>query len=70
MAKKSHTEKLALDIEALTGSSWTLEQHRAISDLIRQYRFEQIAGVLAGISKMVKDSGDTELSEKIAMGKF
>ena len=70
MDKKSHTEKLALDIEMLTGSSWTREQRSAVSDLIRQYRFEQVSGVLAGISKMVKDSGDTELSEKIVMGKF
>lgn len=70
MDKKSHTEKLALDIEILTGSSWTREQRSAVSDLIRQYRFEQVSGVLAGIAKMVKDSGDTDLSEKIIMGKF
>jgi hypothetical protein len=70
MEKKSHTDKLALDIEKLTGSSWTPELRSAVSDLIRQYRFEQVSGVLAGISKMVKDSGDTELSEKIVMGKF
>ncbi len=70
MDKKSHTEKLVLDIEALTGASWTQEQRSAVSDLIRQYRFEQVSGVLAGITKMVKDSGDTELSEKIAMGNF
>jgi hypothetical protein len=70
MDKRSHTEKLALDIEMLTGSSWTREQRSAVSDLIRQYRFEQVSGVLVGISKMVKDSGDTELSEKIIMGKF
>lgn len=70
MDKKSHTEKLAVDIEMLTGSSWTREQRSAVSDLIRQYRFEQVSGVLSGISKMVKDSGDTELSEKIIMGKF
>lgn len=70
MDKKSHTDKLALDIEMLTGSSWTREQRSAVSDLIRQYRFEQVSGILAGISKMVKDSGDTELSERIIMGKF
>jgi len=70
MDKKSDTQKLAIDIEMLTGSSWTREQRSAVADLIRQYRFEQVSGVLAGISKMVKDSGDTSLSERIMMGKF
>lgn len=67
---KSHTEKLASDIEALTGACWGREQRLEVAEMIRKYRFQQVAAVLARISKLVKDSGDVELSEKIVMGNF
>jgi hypothetical protein len=59
----SRTEKLTLDIEMTTGSSWTREQRSDVSDLIRQYRFD----FLMEISKTLKEKGDTELSEMLRL---
>lgn len=70
MSKKSDTEQLASDIEMLTGSCWGREQRHEICDLIRKYRFGQISAVLAKVSKLVHETGELELSEKIAVGKF
>lgn len=70
MSSKSHTEKLASDIESLTGACWGREQRLEVAEMIRKYRFEQVTAVLARISKLVRESGDAELSEKIVMGKF
>lgn len=70
MTKKTETEQLASDIETLTGACWGREQRSEICDMIRKYRFGQIAAVLAKVSKLVHETGELELSEKIAVGKF
>lgn len=70
MSKKSETEQLAADIEMMTGACWGREQRNEICEMIRKYRFSQISAVLAKIAKLVHDTGELELSEKIAVGKF
>lgn len=70
MSKKSDTEQLAADIETLTGACWGREQRLEVCEMIRKYRFGQITAVLSKISKLVHDTGELELSEKIAMGKI
>ena len=70
MSKKSATEQLASDIETLTGACWGREQRLEISEMIRKYRFSQISAVLSKISKLVHETGELELSEKIALGKI
>jgi hypothetical protein len=70
VSSKSHTEKLASDIETLTGACWGREQRIEIAEMIRKYRFQQVSAVLARISRLVRESGDVELSEKIVMGDF
>lgn len=70
MNNKSATEKLASDIEMITGAIWGREQRLEVCDMIRKYRFNQVGAVLARISKLVHETGELELSEKIAMGKI
>lgn len=70
MIKKSATEKLASDIEMLTGAIWGREQRLEVCEMIRKYRFDQVTAVLSRISKLVHETGELELSEKIAMGKL
>jgi hypothetical protein len=67
---KSLTEKLAADIEMLTGACWGRAQRAEICEMIRRYRFEAVSSVLARIQKLVRDSGNAELSEKIFLGKI
>lgn len=68
--KQSATVQLATDIELLTGSCWGQEQRHEVAELIRKYRFEQVAAVLARVQKLVRESGNPELTSKIYMGKF
>lgn len=68
MVKKSATEQLAADIEMLTGACWGREQRLEVAEMIRKYRFHQVTAVLARVSRLVHDSGDFALSEKIYMG--
>lgn len=68
MDKKSSTEELAADIEMLTGACWGREQRLEVCDMIRKYRFQQISAVLVRIKKLVHDSGNADLSEKIFTG--
>jgi hypothetical protein len=68
--KQSATVQLATDIEMLTGSSWGQEQRYEVAELIRKYRFDAVSAVLSRINKLVRESGDAALSEKIYMGKF
>lgn len=70
----SATIKLVTDIEILTGSSWTPHIRLEVAELIRKYRFDQVSTALSGamekVQKLVDDSGNTELSEKIRLGKL
>lgn len=70
MIEQSATVKLATDIEMMTGSTWTEFQRAEVAELIRKYRFDQVSAALSRVQKMVRDSGATELSEKIFMGKI
>lgn len=54
----------------MTGACWGREQRLEICEMIRKYRFAQITAVLSKISKLVHETGELELSEKIALGKF
>lgn len=67
---KSATWLLVEAIEALTGNGWNQEKRAEVADLIRAYRFEQTAFVVARIHKLVRETGNTALSEKIYTGKF
>jgi len=68
--KHSETVQLVIDIEMLTGSSWGQGQRHEVAELIRKYRFNQVGSVLLRIQKLVRESGNNELSEKIFMGKY
>lgn len=70
MDKKSSTEQLAADIEMLTGACWGREQRLEVTEMIRKYRFHQVTSVLSRVSKLVHESGDFELSEKILLGQI
>lgn len=70
MAGKSPTWILVEAIEALTGNGWTQEKRSEVADLIRAYRFEQTTAVVARIQKLVRESGNTVLTEKIYTGKY
>jgi hypothetical protein len=69
-SERSETEKLALEIERMTGSIWGREQRSAIMDLIRVYRFGQVYEALGKVSKLVRASGYEGLSDQISIGKF
>lgn len=66
----SPTVQLAIDIEMMTGSAWSQGQRYEVAELIRKYRFEQVSGVLARVHQLVRESGNTALTEKIYLGKF
>jgi hypothetical protein len=67
---KSATWKLVDAIEALTGSGWNQEKRGEVADLIRAYRFDQTSAVVARIQKLIRESGNVELSEKVYTGKY
>lgn len=67
---QSATVQLVTEIELMTGSSWTQDQRYEVAELVRKYRFLQVSAVLARVQKLVRESGDTVLSEKIYMGRF
>lgn len=67
---KSATWSLVDAIEALTGSGWNQEKRGEVADLIRAYRADQTGHVILRIQKMVRETGDKALSEKIYYGKF
>lgn len=68
--KKSSTERLASDIETLTGAIWGRAQREEVQELIRKYRFEQVSAAMAKVTKLVRESGNAALSEQIFLGKF
>lgn len=68
--KHSETVQLVIDIEMMTASSWSQGQRYEAAELIRKYRFNQIGSVLARVQKLVRESGNAELSEKVFMGKY
>jgi hypothetical protein len=70
MSKKSSTERLAADIEMMTGAMWGREQRLEICELIRKYRFLEVSAVLGRIQKLVRESGNVDLSDKIFLGKI
>ncbi len=65
---ESATTKLVLAIELSTGSAWTEYQRKEVGDLIRSYRFEQVAAALLKVQTMLKENGAAELSSKIYLG--
>lgn len=67
---KSETWILVDEIEALTASGWNQEKRSAVADLIRAYRFEQTGAVVARIQKLVRETGNAVLTEKIYTGKY
>lgn len=67
---KSATWNLVDQIEAMTESGWSQEKRGAVADLIRAYRFEQTGAVVARIQKLVRESGNAVLTEKIYTGKY
>jgi hypothetical protein len=69
-AGKSATWTLVSEIESLTASGWNQEKRGAVADLIRAYRFEQTGAVVARIQKLVRESGNSVLTEKIYTGKY
>jgi len=67
---KSATWTLVDAIEALTTSGWNQEKRGAVADLIRAYRFEQTGSVVERIQKLIRESGNVALTEKIYTGKY
>jgi hypothetical protein len=67
---KSATWILVEAIESLTSTGWTQEKRAEVADLIRAYRSDQTGHVVLRIQKLVKESGNKALSEKIYFGKF
>lgn len=63
--KKSATETLISEIEVLTGQIFSPEQRLEIGERIRKYRFDQVAKALVNVKKLVLESGNPELSERI-----
>lgn len=68
--RMSATVQLATAIEVLVEGGWTQEKRHEIAEMIRAYRFEQVSSVLARIQKLVRESGNAALSEKLYLGKF
>lgn len=68
--KHSETVQLVMDIEMLTASMWTQGQRYEVGEMIRKYRFNQVGSVIVRIQKLVRESGNAELSEKVFMGKY
>jgi hypothetical protein len=68
--KHSETVQLVIDIEMFTGSAWTQVQRFEVAEMIRKYRFNQVGSVLLRVQTLVRESGNTELSEKIYTGKY
>lgn len=67
---KSATWMLVAEIETLTPSGWDQEKRSLVADLIRSYRFEQTGAVVARIQKLIRESGNAALTEKIYTGKY
>lgn len=67
---KSATWALVAEIEALTAKGWNQEKRSEVADLIKAYRFEQTGAVIARIQKLVRESGNPVLTEKIYTGKY
>lgn len=67
---KSATWMLVAEIEALTPAGWDQEKRSRVADLIRSYRFEQTGAVVARIQKLIRESGNASLTEKIYTGKY
>lgn len=68
--RHSETVQLVIDIEMLTGSVWTQEQRHEVAELVRKYRFNQVGSVTLRIQKLVRETGNVDLSEKIYTGKY
>lgn len=69
-ASKSATWALVAAIEAQTADGWDQEKRSEVADLIKAYRFEQTGAVIARIQKLVRESGNASLTEKIYTGKY
>ena len=69
-SNKSATWMLVAEIEALTPAGWDQEKRSQVADLIRSYRFEQTGAVVARIQKLIRESGNAALTEKIYTGKY
>jgi hypothetical protein len=67
---KSPTWILVEQIEEKTASGWDQGKRGEVADLIRAYRFEQVGAVVARIQKLVRESGNAALTEKIYTGKY
>lgn len=67
---QSPTWALVHVIEALTATGWNQEKRSEVADLLRAYRFEQVGAVVARIQKLVRESGNAALTEKIYTGKY
>lgn len=68
--RMSATVQLTTAIEVLVHDGWTQEKRYEVAEMIRSYRFEQVSSVLARIQKLVRESGNAALSEKLFLGKF
>ena len=67
---RSATWMLVDAIETLTGQGWTQEKRAEVADLIRAYRADQTGHVILRIQKLIRETGDTSLSEKVHYGKY
>lgn len=67
---KSATWALVDAIEALTKAGWDQEKRAEVADLLRAYRFQHTGATVARIQKLVRESGNTVLTEKIYAGKY
>lgn len=68
--KHSETVQLVIDIEMLTGSTWTQVQRHEVAELIRKYRFNQVGSVVLRIQALIRDTGNAKLSELIYSGRW
>lgn len=54
----------------MTSGGWSQEKRGEVADLIRAYRADQTGHVILRIQKLIRETGDKQLSEKIYYGKF
>lgn len=70
LPRHSETVQLVIDIEMLTGSTWTQSQRHEVAELIRKYRFNQVGSVVLRIQALVRETGNAELSQKVYLHQF
>lgn len=68
--KQSATVELVAAIERLVAGGWDQVKRHEAAELVRAYRFEQVAAVLQRVQTLIRESGNKELSEKVFLGKF